>query len=416
MITKSIRRGLVVTVIGAIAIARVSGAEAAVRLLTDGYYRPGRGMPILVDPSPSPQQLRAEGAVPIDLAAGAGGVVPMLMLTDAAQSLQAGGQQLALRPLPGSVRLIGVASDGNIKPISELFTGASTIAVRLDPGDPLPGPVEAWQSLDGVVLETLLPPPRIAALLCAGTLVAIHGSQKPDSPWNWRRVDEFWVARFEMAGVSEAISDAAYLPTQSWQPGASAALRRRIVLLGVLVSLGALATLTIRSPGRAAAGAVVTAAIVFVGIEVWRSSLSPLRVATGEIEFARGPVVQHHAWRYFTSSLGASLSFPLSEGAMPVVASADHASQLHLRLSVGADGAMSWRCELPPNARLAMQNRALTIHDLDAVSSARSSPMEQLARRAYLPSPSATIIGEAPAANAGRDADENWPTVLIRAE
>jgi len=105
-------------------------ALAQVKLPLEGFFRPGRCMPVWVEPSDSPLELRADGAVATEVSAGRGGVVPLLVLGHQPGPMNG----IALRALSSDQRLVGlIGGDDGIA--SRLFPGQAIVSVVPDGPD-----------------------------------------------------------------------------------------------------------------------------------------------------------------------------------------------------------------------------------------------------------------------------------------
>ncbi|HZK82547.1 MAG TPA: hypothetical protein VFC46_15800, partial [Humisphaera sp.] len=194
--------------------APIFAADATLTLPLQGYYRPGHYMPVRVsarcDSPGAVFSLRATNALTTQIKADGDTIdatVPWLSIRtirDVNWSLGPADHpiELPLHPLEDDERLIGYAG-ADADALAPSFPGKKLIRVELNVADPLPGDVTAWESLDGIVLDSSaagrLYESTVSALLSAGTTIAIRQSQKPGGGWPWKRQGAYWIMR---AGVA----------------------------------------------------------------------------------------------------------------------------------------------------------------------------------------------------------------------
>jgi hypothetical protein len=221
--------------------------------------------------------------------------------------------------------------------------------------------------VDAVVLDNLPDSFRVEDVLANGIAIAVRGHERPDPRWPWRHVNGYWVLDGSPLGSDSAIGgEIAYLPAESWRPGQPAALRRQIVLVGVVVALVLLlGALLVRGRAAILAGALVVFA-------------SALAIEDGNT--------------------------------IPVLLDARHALRIDLRLRCPPDGTMFWQFRLTPQMRAAFRSRRVAPGQVvpAAVPSTRS-PLRELVRQMYL-RPGWEIAGEV---IPGEQDEGAWAGVLV---
>lgn len=407
------------------------GIGVSVGFPLEGYYRPGRYMPVGItmdDAGGGPIELKADGALPTTLAAGGPGrvVVPWLPLLATVRNAgiaRAGHPaqpvDVALHALSADQRLIGTTLDG-AAPSAALFPGKSVLVVRLDGADPLAGPAIAWQTLDGVVLDRAgfdrVVRSSVDTLLSAGVTLAVQSDEPPDRRHAWQRKHDMWVLGRDLLGPAGAeFADDAYAPTYSWAPGWAPAMRRGIAMAAAALALLVLLLSIWRS--RWATVAIILVCIVATATLIAvRHRTPPVFQAGGRIivEPEASEAVQSDTWLYQAARqpVGAGLHF--AGATWPVFASAAHARQLAMRLECGADGqpiALSY--QLPANGRCAFLSRRLTEPSGAAATADQMSPLLPLAQSLYV-RPGWRVNG---AAAIPRDLPADitgWPSVILQ--
>src|SRR5260221_6814822 len=233
-------------------------ACAQLSLPLQGYYRPGKYIPVRIAATELTQHgkliIEAPGALPmeIEISNQPDLIVPWLAISDSLGQPRlsingAGGPAVsaALHPLEDDQRLIGFAG-ADPDALRPFFGDQKIVGVALDLATPLAGPICAWETLDGIVLDSSaaarVTERQLNGLLAAGTGVAIRSSTKPAGEWPWRKVGDYWILHYALAGPDTAYEPTAYLPTSAWARGWPAPFRQQILLAAVvfaILSLGA---------------------------------------------------------------------------------------------------------------------------------------------------------------------------------
>ena len=377
------------------AAALPCAAAVSVSLPLEGYHRAGRYMPVrvIVQGEPAGElTLLSDGAVTTMLqlnGAAADVIVPVLVVTEPlgpiAWSLPDGRKgtvETKLTALGDQDRLVGY-SGGNAGAAAGLFAGKTIIPVALDLAEPLRAPYAAWETLDAAVLDR---DPRSAALPAGGTAVVVRTAARPKANvLPFRPAGDAWVMSLDPLGPRDVIVPEAYDPTYGWHPGRLAAVRRQVVLIGVLFSVLAVAATLWRS--RFAVGAVVGLCVVACGAIAYRSTrIAPVATARGTVVVRRGDVVQADRWDFYKSMAATTATYRPDPMARPVFASVQHFRRSGLHLTCRSDGQpMAFTFPLAREASMVFLARRVAALSGDRVDpTGRTSPLWPLVQDAYL--------------------------------
>ena len=422
-------------VVGSVAASAATTAQAQVELSfpLQGYYRPGKYLPVRVRTHPggggAALLLRAQGAVPVSIDSAARGVdvvVPWLAvetMTDVRWSMEGtgGAVEAALTPLEPDqvlVAAVGASPDEAIVMASPLFPGKKAVTVALTADPPMRGYPAAWQSLDALVIRQAPLPPTLDELIRSGVAVVVASEAAPDDKWAWQGGPGGWWVAPAAAGPQGAIHPKAYAPTHGWHPGWPAPQRRRAVLLAVAFCIVAVAATLWRGGWWAATLVAVVAVAAAAAFAAWGSRQPMLRTASGMIAVETAGPAQHDRWDYLRPLRSRELSRPWDQGHTPVFASAAHLLGTDLHLRCGPAGRpLDWTWRASAGTTLAFRSRGFHTAAPTPAPPAHGpppSPMAELARQAYL-SPGDVILQD-PGDRGPRDDDwyEVWPTVTIR--
>jgi hypothetical protein len=374
--------------------------SAAVTLPFGAYFRPGRC--IAVDTGGASMDLSGEGIIPTHAANA--GVVPVLVLGESDTTLRSSQRDaIPLRPIPANTRVVGAVDDATAGAATTLFESTPTMIVRLNPANPLPGPPIAWGALDGIVVSRAVSHDELIAWQAMGLTVATTTTPADDSV-GWTKQGALWVSHPLNAGPVGSIGgDAAYQPLQAYLPLQPSALRRRILLAGVLVSLMVLAA----SMGRSRRSLVALAVIILAGataLETWRRAQPPFHTIGGQVIVA-DRTAQFDTWQYRIARAEAPLKWAAANDAWPIVVDARHAKRIELSLDCDHQK-LTWRANLRQGASLAMLRRQLAAPPAQGLGTATTSPMDVLVRSFYL-STSYRPHGYTPGAQGW------WPGVVL---
>lgn len=386
-------------------------AGARISLPLEGFYRPGRSMPVRIDePGKSVISLSAELAVPSDISAGWTGVAPLFVFGAFRESellVHEPGDapmRFTLHALQPNERLVAlVAGDDSVA--RSIFPGFAVITVRLAPDfDPLKL-LATFQSVDAIVLRDVAPQ-DLPRYLEAGIAVAAISRGRPDASLPWERVGDCWVLQMPQTGPDSIVGgEDAYIPTQGWRQAASSRLRFRIVLGGVIAALCLLGCLLLPGARIRVAAVLMVSALSCVAILFWRSATPALNSISGNIVVASDGLVRTDHWEYLAAGLDGS--GPLYYRDQPVVYDSNHARAMDLRQQVQLDGSSRWSFAIPPHGKLAILRRRIEVGTVPAMMSGRTdSPLELLARQVYL-RPGFKVAGEL------RSPRSEWGTTVI---
>lgn len=375
-----------------------------------GYFRPGRCLPVLIQANPTGLRIEADGAVPAEIHAGQVGLIPVLILSNRAGQLHVGTQRFALRPLAADQSLVAVIGSADKSVLAaELFPGRQIIAIRLDPSDELVGPAIALESLDALIVDGNWPRwlANYHELVAAGVTIISSRPERPDSLLPWQRSGKHWIVRYEPAGPTATIGgEEAYLPAQGWQPGHAPSFRRQVVMAAALATLILMSTLLIRSRNWSLAALIAATVTCTAAIEWWRRSQPPFRSAGGSIFVVHDGLVQHDAWKYVAAARPANGSQAVDSLVRPVLVDLEHARRVDLLLDCKAQDTMSWKYRLDRQTRLAFFRRSVgRFPERPATRQDSDSPLQWLARRCYLRQ-GWHIAGQI-------SQKEQWPAVVI---
>lgn len=318
-------------------LAGSATAQLRVSLPLQGWYRPGRYMPVRVVGGVEQFTITAPGAMPTIGQGGNDLIVPFLCLQPSSRLTVEGHTTSAadLRPLDAAQRLIGVV-DGDYP--ADLFPDAQNLSVRLVEQDLRSTPA-AWQSLDALVVarRDLLSEPLISALLSAGTIIVCAGEHRPDTIWPWKQSGSYWILRHDLGGPRRAGENApAMSPAGGWEAQWPAAIRQQAVLTAAMVAIGSLGAALLR--GRWAAILVILTAAGGVGaMLLWHRTLSPLQQARTQV-LIDSQFTQIDSWRYLTSIRPYQFAMPWHPTAWPIAQYPDQLAAMRLSLICGSDG------------------------------------------------------------------------------
>src|SRR5690349_10765325 len=116
---RRITRALLTTLWFLTQFSLADSAAGAIQFPLDGYFRPGRCMPVVVPANSGPWTFHGDGMVPTVVPAGYGGVIPVLILQAPADSAP---QQTSFRSLAPNERLVGIVGSDQTG-IDSLFPG-----------------------------------------------------------------------------------------------------------------------------------------------------------------------------------------------------------------------------------------------------------------------------------------------------
>jgi hypothetical protein len=405
-------------------------ADITLDLPLEGYYRPGRYLPVRYSASSAAAlTISGPGVLPtrIDLSSGpARGIAPVLPLESALRQLhaQVDGQPpspiaTTLRALSPDQALIGFTGP-DPSALGQLFPDKTLIPIRLTPADLLAASPVAWETLDALVLDAAtavqLKQETLAALAASGVILAAQADAAPDSQWPWRQVGPYWILHYQPAGpmISTAYP-ILFDPVQGWQADWPVAFRHRVLLYALIFSILMLGLVVIR-PRFTPVLAVLLSAATVVSLALWWRGRAAVLQREGDIVILSNRLRQTDTWTYIASATPASASLPCSAAMRPLFEQPADRQTTGLLLRCASDGqplSFTWRCV--PGVKLAFLSRSITPWTAGpgALEPAEGNPLALLARRVYL-APGSRILGQFPAdPSLQSDAIHRWPTLVI---
>lgn len=382
----------------------------------EGYYRPGRYMPVRVEVRGAAEgailRLDGEGMVPTELMTLGGRldcVVPLLPMENGASALrwslgeEGGLVDAALRAIEPGEQLVGFTAAVDPEVAAALFPQARNISIRIEVSDLTQAHASAWQALDALVADAgVLTPWHVKALVSGGVAIALRSEAPPTGEnWIWERVGKTWVVRHEALGPQQqaGVFAAAFAPVQGRKAELPESFRRMLLQIGVLVAILLGAAAIVR--GRKGIVLVVVVALLatFLLRHRWKAT-SPLLTRRGDVEMTDGTVFQGDRWMYYAAVKTVS-GWDVWSGVTttPFFERNGDWRAIDLRLVCDERGEPNvFRFRLSPSQQVAFMKRGVA--PVAAVTrltpSPGESPMTRLARNAYL-RPGYEIVGVLPA-------------------
>lgn len=411
-------------------LASPAGAEITLELPLEGYYRPGRYMPVRYTASASAPHLTiaGNGVTPaeIELSAGrAQGIAPILTWDTTLRELhgQVQGERArtstALRALAPDQALVGFTSS-DASAVRQLFPDRTIIPVRLSAADLVNSPPAAWEALDALVVDAAVAaqwkPETIHSLLASGVIVAVQTPVAPDAHWPWRQEGPFFILQHRPIGP--AISTAypvLFDPVQGWQADWPAAFRYRIFLYALLFAILLLGLVVMR-PRLTPLWAVLLSIGTVLALGVWWHGRAAVLRREGDVAILSERLRQSDTWTYLASATSAAADWPWAGLVRPQFEQQTDRQITGLLLrcsSTGQPVSFAWRSV--PGVKLAFLSRSLSPRDAhtEPVQPAQGNPLASLARRIYL-RPGSQILGQLSAdSHVPTDTVQIWPTLVI---
>jgi hypothetical protein len=397
-----------------------SGVDAAVTLPLDGYCKPGRFFPILVNGNDAARAnfFSADGCFPCSVEPSTSGkvIVPMLVASQphalhwSGGSIELRSESITLRAPGDDERLIASITDLTAD-IAALFPGKRLIPIHLDPADPLPGPPAAWETLDAIVLDSpmfqRITDSQRSALLAGGVMLVSIGDQAPDLNWPWKKVGSCWALSWPLIGpVGEIVNENVYAPTYAWTPGWSPAVRGQVV--GVAAILVMITIALLLRPNRITmSAAIILCLLTTLGIIAWRHSLGSIDRAGGDILIASGALLQRDAFVFERAKESSTQVVPWAGWTHPLFASGNQLNASSMRLNVSATAQLSFSYQASAGHTLAFLRRQVTPSTAPTAISSTLSPMQEAAKSEYLNAGN-RITGEV------KGSSDRWDAVVIR--
>ncbi|HWE94879.1 MAG TPA: hypothetical protein VG269_13015 [Tepidisphaeraceae bacterium] len=400
--------------------------NAAFSLPLQGNYRAGKYMPVHVaadtDGAEDVLILRGQNAVPTQISAAnkrIDAIIPWLAVRtihDVQWSAPGTGERPVdwpLHALGEDERLIGFAG-ADPDALAPLFPGRTLLRVPLDLARPLAGPTQAWEALDGIVLDAAaasrMDESQLRGLVEAGTAVAIRSERRPGGPWAWRKQSAYWVLHVPLSGPQSAfVPEGAYDPTQAWLRGWPVDFRRHVILAAVLFAILATGVTLWRSRWSVLVSLALCATSAGL-IMLWRAR-QPITLQAGGSVLVLGELTtQRDDWTYRAVLRPVDGSFAWQPATRPVFAYPRQIDDSQVRLTCAADGRpLAFRYSQKPRQSLAFLTRSLLSARLPlAPTMPISSPLRTLADSLYA-GPGDRLLGQVM-----QQGDEGrWPDVVV---
>jgi hypothetical protein len=398
-------------------------AADALTLPLQGYFHPGRAMPVRWEFSQSPPGgseiiLSGDGAVTsrVSQIALPEGIFPWMVLQADVNHIRAqtpaGVETISqpLHPLTDAQKLVGVAGN-DVAAASQLFPGEEIVPIRLDSLHPISGPAMAWESLDGLILTPGqwqdIPQNTRRDLFAAGVKIAVSGDNPPQESFHWQQTSRWWIAR--SVSLPLAVNPDALTPTEGWIAGTPADLGREIVLLGVLFGIFATGIGLWRSRWMPPALAVFSAG--FCSIIASEYSAPRIAEAGGIVQIAQ-PAELADSWTYLESHRDADFNVAAPGIAIPILSDPSQSATCNLVLNCDSAGQpISLSGRLKADEPIALLSRAIA-GQIDPVLAPVTSPLRALATPAIYPGLS--VAGQLSNEQPATGAETRWPTILLK--
>jgi hypothetical protein len=377
-------------------ISTATAANAQISLPLQGYFRPGKFMPVRVD---GPCEIKIDGGA--NLRSQRAGIAPVLMY-DADAQIE--GTTIPLHPIGDDERLVGGEADADI------FPGNKTVRIPLEAADLLASPAGAWEALDAIVLDSAeiakIDDRRRSALLASGVLLGTHGTGPPDNRWPWIAQGSLWVLRCSPLGPKNRVVDeSVYAPTFAWTAALPAQLRRWILSAGALLAIAAIG-LSFWNSRWAVVAIVLLAAATTAAVAMGQRSIGAAVQSGGDIVIEQNNLVQRDIWLFQRARQSGRFAVTWEGSTHPIAASLEQLRQATLEVVLNTQGSLRFSWHSDRGDTMAFLRREITPGNIGPASSEFTSPMEELARTDYL-SPQTGIRGQQPA-EPGR-----WASVVI---
>jgi hypothetical protein len=343
-------------------------AQDSVTLPLQGYYHPGRYMPIhVVATGQSKDQtvrIDAPGSLWTWVKTEGGhidAIVPWLAIDDrprAAGALQwsflprigSSPIQPPLKPLSEQQRLIGFAGPSSaaaLKIAAGIYPGDELIPIALNPAEPLGGPPAAWEALDLVVLDAAaavrIGEARFAPLVGSGVAFAVQSNGSAAAPpwphWPWQQQEGgWWIMRFAPAGPKVASYEAAaYEPIANWRSGWPWSIRRQILLMAAALVIPML-LLALWRPRGTAIWALLLSGASLCGMGAWGNWRKPNLTIVANVKVIGADITQDDQWYYQISHLRTTSLLRWADVTKPIFSSPARLDECDARLMCYPNG------------------------------------------------------------------------------
>ena len=423
-------RGVALAVILGIACFLLSTLAASAQLQVtsplEGYYRPGKFMPLRVRGSAGGLLLiQPDNGIVTRMMLSPGQhdlTVPLLIMGTGRQvryrleSAGGGFAEVELRALDSNQKLVGFMGSPDVPFARALFPDATIIPLKLSGPTALAGAAATWNTLDALVLDgAMLDDERIGAFIAAGIIVAIKSADMPAGPWPWKQNGECWVVRAELLGpVMAGKSQPALAPVSGWEADWPAPFRRRVLLYGavfVVLSLGA----TLLSRRWAVVAIIVLSAGTTLAVRAWSKGHPVVLRKTGTV-FVQDKLSQTDRWTYLAASNPGPATVAFEGCTLPLF-QGPHWQLMGMTLACDSDGLpRMYELNLRPGLKVAFVSRGCGMKPADTPLVKPSAdqlpdPIDRLADRVYL-LPGWHIAGKRPGVG-GSIYSEDWGTIVV---
>ena len=414
----------------------------SVTLPLQGYYHPGRYMPVRVigEPAggkPSGIMIRGDETVSCTLNSRTGekidALVPVMPIGAQTSQLhwawlEQPGHYITppLHPLSDRERLVGYAGVSSVDAAAitrEIYPDCDPIREKLNPAQPLPGMPACWEALDVIATDAptmqRIDEQHVSSLLGAGVAFAVKAEKPPLPHWPWKRASHgWWTLSYVPAGPAAATYNAqAYAPLIGMAEGWPPAMRRRYLFEGCGFVVVMLLLALWRPRYILFMGIFVTGAVAFTML-YWHQWERPLRIVEGKVRIITPEMTQDDDWAFF---IAPERNFSRSRWV----------NTMKLVLpKPGMVGAMDPRIECFSNGDPDALAFNILPHERAAVLCRRCgpqassispnpikpSPLERLVKDLYL-SPADSIVGQLPASPLISESYfplEQWPAIVVR--
>ena len=225
-------------------------------------------------------------------------------------------------------RLVAIIGDVPAQQSSSCSSKRS--AMRLPDANAITSFPAAWETLDAIVYDPsamLLDVETIARLLGGGVELFAASNDPPDSTWPWERAGPGYRLVCQLLGPAGVVAnEPTYAAMRAWDTGIPAALRRNILLAGIIVALLLLACAVLLS-GRCGAGSAWLLVNRHQRAWMWRRQHPPLREAAGAIVVEHDSGLRRSIAGPSLSRTGAAVDIDLTETLRPILIDAKQRSR-----------------------------------------------------------------------------------------
>jgi hypothetical protein len=425
------------------AIVLRSNASDSITLPLQGYYHPGRYMPVTVAVTPKTSDestvgVFSPGAVGTYIRCAGERIevtVPWMPMDERARrafcSIPGQRDELqaepALKPLGEHERLIayaGVSPEAAKAMATILYPRDTAILVPLNPAQPMPGVAAAWTTLDAAIFDATtakhLDESRFSTLISHGVAVAVDtaADRSPIFPhWPWKQSGDWRYLRYEPAGPkSAAYLEAVQTPAAGLKTGWPVDVRRGLWITAAVFSI-LLLLLALWHPRFTVILAVLLAGAFVGGLTAWAHLRKPLIIVGGKIRIISSGMTQDDDWAYISCHQGIQASMRWIDTTTLMFASPIQLDESRARIVCYPNGDPDFiYVELHPKSKIAMLcRRGGPRAPETSGQSAVTSPLQDLVRDLYL-QPGDEVIGEFPSTPlmaSGYTPITQWPAVLI---